>query len=125
MPDQFGNPDNTRCHALTTGTELIGQLRAGGCTRLDWFVAGVGTGGTLMGVGQALRRAMPGVRIAAVEPEKPERYLTFDMFDTRNLSICLVLRSLKRLSSLLTEGTPLLKQCGLKLTEARGSCQAV
>ncbi|MEK7331244.1 MAG: cysteine synthase family protein [Candidatus Eisenbacteria bacterium] len=70
VPDQFGNPDNTRCHRETTGRELIEQLREQGCDRLDWFVAGVGTGGTLMGVGQALRAAMPGVRIAAVEPEE-------------------------------------------------------
>ena len=70
VPDQFGNPDNTRCHRETTGAELIGQLGHHGCARLDWFVAGVGTGGTLMGVGQALRASMPGVRIAAVEPEE-------------------------------------------------------
>ncbi len=70
VPDQFGNPDNTRCHRETTGPELVGQLGHHGCAQLDWFVAGVGTGGTLMGVGQALRVAMPGVRIAAVEPEE-------------------------------------------------------
>src|SRR5207245_3461924 len=69
VPDQFGNPDNTRCHRETTGVELIGQLRNHGCDRFDWFVAGVGTGGTLMGVAQPLRAAMPDVRIAAVEPE--------------------------------------------------------
>jgi cysteine synthase A len=70
VPDQFGNPDNTRCHRETTGVELIGQLGHHDCQQLDWFVAGVGTGGTLMGVGQALRAAMRGVRIAAVEPEE-------------------------------------------------------
>jgi cysteine synthase A len=70
VPDQFGNPDNVRCHRETTGRELVEQLRERGCQRLDWFVAGVGTGGTLMGVGEALRAAMPGVRIAAVEPEE-------------------------------------------------------
>lgn len=70
VPDQFGNPDNVRCHRLTTGRELVDQLRALGCAKLDWFVAGVGTGGTLMGVGEALREAMPGVRLAAVEPEE-------------------------------------------------------
>jgi cysteine synthase A len=67
VPDQFGNPDNVRCHYLTTGRELIEQI---GGARLDWFVAGVGTGGTLMGVAQALREAMPHVRVAAVEPEE-------------------------------------------------------
>jgi cysteine synthase A len=68
VPDQFGNPDNARCHRLTTGRELIDQLRERGCARIDCFVAGVGTGGTLMGVGRALRDAMPGVRVIAVEP---------------------------------------------------------
>jgi cysteine synthase A len=70
VPDQFGNPDNTRCHRETTGPEMITQLRDHGCERLDWFVAGVGTGGTLMGVAEALRAAMPGARIAAVEPDE-------------------------------------------------------
>jgi cysteine synthase A len=70
VPNQFGNPDNTRCHRLTTGVELIAQVREKGVRRLDWFVAGIGTGGTLMGVGQALRESMPGVRLAAVEPEE-------------------------------------------------------
>jgi cysteine synthase A len=68
VPDQFGNPDNARCHRLTTGAELLAQLRERGIERLDAFVAGVGTGGTLMGVGQALRHAMPGLRLIAVEP---------------------------------------------------------
>jgi cysteine synthase A len=68
VPDQFANPANTRCHRETTGRELIDQLRELGRDRLDYFVAGVGTGGTLMGVGEALRAEMPGVRIVAVEP---------------------------------------------------------
>jgi cysteine synthase A len=70
VPDQFANPDNVRCHALTTGRELVQQLRNRGHHRLDWFVAGVGTGGTLMGVARALRESLPGVAIAAVEPEE-------------------------------------------------------
>ena len=70
IPDQYGNPDNTRCHRETTGRELATQLREAGVARLDVLVAGVGTGGTLMGVGQALREAWPAVRIAAVEPEE-------------------------------------------------------
>jgi len=68
VPDQFGNPDNARCHEATTAREMIGQLREHGCERLDYFVAGVGTGGTLMGVAKALRAAMPGVQVVAVEP---------------------------------------------------------
>lgn len=70
VPDQFGNPDNTHCHRKTTGAELVAQLADHGCTRLDAFVAGVGTGGTLMGVGEALREAHPGVQLIAVEPSE-------------------------------------------------------
>lgn len=70
VPDQFGNPDNTLCHRLTTGRELVEQLAGTGAGRLDAFVAGVGTGGTLMGVGEAIREAFPGARIVAVEPEE-------------------------------------------------------
>jgi cysteine synthase A len=70
VPDQFSNPDNTQCHRDTTGAELLAQLDAYGCGRLDWFVAGVGTGGTLMGVSAALHRRFPGVGVAAVEPDE-------------------------------------------------------
>ena len=70
VPDQFGNPDNSLCHYRTTGREIVDQLRELGCERADAFVAGVGTGGTLMGVGAALREAMPGLRLVAVEPEE-------------------------------------------------------
>jgi cysteine synthase A len=68
VPDQFGNPDNTRCHELTTGPEILEQLREAGVTRVEAFVAGAGTGGTLMGVGRALRRHFPELRVVAVEP---------------------------------------------------------
>jgi cysteine synthase A len=70
VPDQFGNPDNTRCHRLTTGAEIIEQLQTLGSDRADCFVAGVGTGGTLMGVGEALREKNPGLRVVAVEPDE-------------------------------------------------------
>jgi cysteine synthase len=68
VPDQFANPDNARCHEETTGAEIVSQLNALGCDRLDAFVAGVGTGGTLMGVGRRLRTEWPAVEIVAVEP---------------------------------------------------------
>jgi cysteine synthase A len=68
VPDQFGNPDNVRCHETTTGVELLKQLSEHGCARLDAFVAGVGTGGTLMGVARALRGDQPDLHIVAVEP---------------------------------------------------------
>jgi cysteine synthase A len=68
IPDQFGNPDNTRCHFTVTGPELIAQLGERGVPRVDWLVAGIGTGGTFMGVGRALRAWCPSVKLAAVEP---------------------------------------------------------
>jgi cysteine synthase A len=68
VPDQFSNPDNVHCHYETTGRELLMQLRALGVRRLDAFVAGVGTGGTLMGVAKALREVFQGLRVVAVEP---------------------------------------------------------
>lgn len=68
VPDQFGNPDNTRCHRETTGRELVAQLRERGVDRLAAVVAGIGTGGTLMGLGQALALEWPHARVVAVEP---------------------------------------------------------
>ncbi len=67
-PDQFSNPLNVECHERTTGGEIVEQLRIRHITRVDAFVAGVGTGGTLMGVGRRLEREFPGVRRVAVEP---------------------------------------------------------
>ena len=67
-PDQFSNPLNVECHEHTTGREIVEQIRALRIDRVHAFVAGVGTGGTLIGVGRALRAAWPGVVLAAVEP---------------------------------------------------------
>jgi len=68
-PDQFSNPLNVECHRTTTGREIVDQMKAA-AVPVDAFVAGVGTGGTLIGVGQALRAAHPGVRLVAVEPSE-------------------------------------------------------
>jgi len=65
MPDQFGNFDNPAIHKETTGKEILEQVPRG---RVDAFVAGVGTGGTLMGVAEALKAVNPKVKIVAVEP---------------------------------------------------------
>jgi cysteine synthase A len=63
-PNQFTNRDNTEVHKLTTGREIVSQM--GG--KVDAFVAGVGTGGTLMGVAEAFREKGINARIVAVEP---------------------------------------------------------
>ena len=67
LPRQFSNRANTEAHAATTGPEILFQLRDAGIEPRA-FVAGVGTGGTVMGVGDFLRREVPGVRVHAVEP---------------------------------------------------------
>ena len=64
FPNQFANPDNPRAHAETTGPEILEQL--GGAP--DAFVAGQGTGGTLTGVGRALREERSDVQLFALEP---------------------------------------------------------
>jgi len=63
---QFDNPANPHVHEATTAREL---LHAMGDLAIDAFVAGVGTGGTITGVGRVLREERPGCRIVAVEPE--------------------------------------------------------
>ncbi|CAN5742917.1 cysteine synthase [soil metagenome] len=63
MPDQYANPANPQAHYETTGPEILAD-----CPEIDVFVAGLGTGGTLMGVGRRLREEKPGVRIYAAEP---------------------------------------------------------
>lgn len=67
LPRQFSNPDNVEAHERTTGPELWWQLEYRGLVP-DAFVAGVGTGGTLMGVGRYLRGKSPAVRLYPVEP---------------------------------------------------------
>lgn len=69
MLQQFNNLANPEVHALTTGVEIINDLREGGLT-LDYFVSGVGTGGTITGAGSTLKAEYPNVKLIAVEPEK-------------------------------------------------------
>jgi cysteine synthase A len=65
MPQQFNNPANPDAHVRTTGPEILAQL---GNRVPDAFVHGVGTGGTITGVGRVLREKRSDVRINAVEP---------------------------------------------------------
>jgi len=65
MPDQFGNPANPQIHRKTTAQEIIAAM---GARKIDAFVAGVGTGGTITGVGEVLKKKFKGIRIFAVEP---------------------------------------------------------
>ena len=67
LPQQFANEDNCEAHATTTGPEIWWQLRLQGLMP-DAFVAGVGTGGTIMGVGHYLTRMNPAVKIHPLEP---------------------------------------------------------
>jgi len=64
IPGQFVNPDNPEIHYLTTAEEIWDQMEG----RVDAFVAGVGSGGTLAGVGRFLKEKNPTVKIVAVEP---------------------------------------------------------
>jgi cysteine synthase len=64
LPDQFSNPANPEIHRLTTGPELLEALDG----QIDVFVAGVGTGGTVTGVGEVLKQRNPGCHVVAVEP---------------------------------------------------------
>jgi cysteine synthase B len=65
MPYQYGNEANPRAHYRTTGPEIIADA-----PDVDVFVAGLGTGGTLMGVGRRLKEHNPHIRVIAVEPEQ-------------------------------------------------------
>jgi cysteine synthase A len=67
LPHQFANEANVRAHAEGTGPELLRQMRRAGAEP-QAFVAGVGTGGTVMGVGQCLRAELPGIRVHPLEP---------------------------------------------------------
>ena len=64
MPQQFENPANSRIHEITTGPEIYAEMRGD----IAAFVAGVGTGGTITGVGRYLKARNPEIRVIAVEP---------------------------------------------------------
>ena len=64
MPDQFSNPANIKAHYETTGVEILNEITP------DAFIAGVGTGGTVTGVGNKLKEKMKEIKVIAVEPIK-------------------------------------------------------
>lgn len=66
-PDQFSNTLNSECHYIYTGTEILNDL---GNLEIGGFVSGIGSGGTLMGIGKKLKERYPNLLITAVEPDK-------------------------------------------------------
>ena len=66
IPQQFENPANPEIHRKTTAQEILRDTDG----KVDYFVAGVGTGGTITGVGEVLKAKVPGVKIVAVEPSE-------------------------------------------------------
>ena len=75
MPDQFSNENNVKAHYKTTAEEIIKDTEK----KLDVFIAGVGTGGTVSGVGKKLKEVIKDIYIVAVEPTALSPCLTLSV----------------------------------------------
>ena len=128
MPFQYANAENPNAHYRTTGPEIIEALDG----KVDAFVAGLGTGGTLMGTGRALREANPDVQIIAAEPLQGEAVMglrsledgyTPEILDITQLDRKMLvtnLESVKGMRDLLThEGIWVGDSCGAAMHVAR------
>ena len=128
MPFQYANAENQNAHYRTTGPEIIEALDG----KVDAFVAGLGTGGTLMGTGRALREANPDVQIIAAEPLQGEAVMglrsledgyTPEILDITQLDRKMLvtnLESVKAMRDLLThEGIWVGVSCGAAMHVAR------
>ena len=128
MPFQYANAENPNAHYRTTGPEIIEALDG----KVDAFVAGLGTGGTLMGTGRALREANPDVQIIAAEPLQGEAVMglrsledgyTPEILDITQLDRKMLvtnLESVKAMRDLLThEGIWVGVSCGAAMHVAR------
>ncbi len=67
VPNQFDNPDNVEEHIIGTAPEILKQLKG---KKIDYFIHGIGSGGTLIGVGKVLKKKFPHMKVVALEPEE-------------------------------------------------------
>ena len=109
---QFDNPVNLHTHYTTTGAEILGQL-----DRVDALVAGIGTGGTLMGVSRRLRERDPHMKVIGVEPKMGERLQGLRSLDD---SYCPPLLDLDMLNGRFLVGSATALQAAHEVVQSEG-----